>query len=128
MIQSKFVSLLFDQLLLYVCRWREEETKRVKEGLQVGLTSVKLSTAQMIRALGQNEKLDRAELEKAMSTLVEQLDETANLANIHSALQADHSVKDTVTQLCTDLDAMFNEVADVFKKKQQNTEVRSVSI
>ena len=128
MIQSKFVSLLFDELLLYVCRWREEETKRVKEGLQVGLTSVKLSTAQMIRALGQNEKLDRAELEKAMSTLVEQLDETANLANIHSALQADHSVKDTVTQLCTDLDAMFNEVADVFKKKQQNTEVRSVSI
>ena len=128
MIQSKFVSLLFDQLLLHVCRWREEETKRVKEGLQVGLTSVKLSTAQMIRALGQNEKLDRAELEKAMSTLVEQLDETANLANIHSALQADHSVKDTVTQLCTDLDAMFNEVADVFKKKQQNTEVRSVSI
>ena len=52
-------------------RWREEETKRVKEGLKVGLTAVKLSTAQMIRALGQNEKLDRAELEKAMATLVE---------------------------------------------------------
>ena len=100
----------------------------MKEGLQVGLTSVKLSTAQMIRALGQNEKLDRAELEKAMNTLVEQLDETANLANLHSALQADHSVKDTVTQLCTDLDAMFNEVADVFKKKQQNTEVRFVNV
>ena len=116
----------FDQLVH--ARWREEETKRVKEGLKVGLTAVKLSTAQMIRALGQNEKLDRAELEKAMATLVEQLDETANLANIHSALQTDHSVKDTVTQLCTDLDAMFNEVADVFKKKQQNTEVRSVSI
>ena len=94
----------------------------------MGLTAVKLSTAQMIRALGQNEKLDRAELEKAMATLVEQLDETANLANIHSALQTDHSVKDTVTQLCTDLDAMFNEVSDVFKKKQQNTEVRSAKI
>ena len=94
----------------------------------MGLTVVKLSTAQIIRALGQNEKLDRAELEKAMSTLVEQLCETANLANLHSALQADHSVKDTVTQLCTDLDAMFNEVAEVFKKKQQNIEVRSVSI
>ena len=49
----------------------------------MGLTAVKLSTAQMIRALGQNEKLDRAELEKAMSSLVEQLDETANLANLH---------------------------------------------
>ena len=55
----------------------------MKEGLQVGLTAVKLSTAQMIRALGQNEKLDRAELEKAMSSLVDQLDETANLANLH---------------------------------------------
>ena len=111
-----------------LCRWREEETRRVKEGLQVGLTTIKLSTAQMIRALGQNEKLDRAELEKAMSTLVEQLDEMANLANLHTALQTDHSVKDTVTQLCTDLDGMFNEVADVFKKKQQNTEVHSDSV
>ena len=100
----------------------------MKEGLQVGLTTIKLSTAQMIRALGQNEKLDRAELEKAMSTLVEQLDEMANLANLHTALQTDHSVKDTVTQLCTDLDGMFNEVADVFKKKQQNTEVHSHNV
>ena len=105
------------------CRWREDETRRVKEGLQVGLTVVKLSTAQIIRALGQNEKLDRGELEKAMSTLVEQLDVMANLANLHCALQTDHSVKDTVTQLCTDLDSMFNEVAEVFKKKQLNTEV-----
>ena len=89
----------------------------------MGLTVVKLSTAQIIRALGQNEKLDRGELEKAMSTLVEQLDVMANLANLHCALQTDHSVKDTVTQLCTDLDSMFNEVAEVFKKKQLNTEV-----
>ena len=94
----------------------------------MGLTVVKLSTAQIIRALGQNEKLDRAELEKVMNTLVEKLYETANLANLHSALQADHIVRDTVTQLCTDLDAMFNEVADVFKKKQQNIEVRSTNM
>ena len=64
----------------------------MKEGLQVGLTSVKLSTAQMIRALGQNEKLDRAELEKAMSSLVEQLDETANLANLHRLNFFDKSI------------------------------------
>jgi len=103
-------------------KWREEETKRVKEGLQTGLTIVKLSTAQIIRALGQNEKLDRSELESAMVSLVEQLDEMATLANLHSALQSDNSVKDTVTQLCTDLDGMFNEVADIFKKKILNTE------
>ena len=42
---------------------------------------------------------------------------------MYSALQSDNSVKDTVTQLCTDLDGMFNEVADIFKKKILNTEV-----
>ena len=42
---------------------------------------------------------------------------------MYSALQSDNSVKDTVTQLCTDLDGMFNEVADIFKKKTLNTEV-----
>ena len=55
----------------------------MKEGLQTGLTIVKLSTARIIRALGQNEKLDRSELESAMVSLVEQLDEMATLANLH---------------------------------------------
>ena len=31
-----------------------------------------------------------------------------------------------MSQLCTDLDGMFNEVAEIFKKKQLNTEVDSV--
>ena len=54
----------------------------MKEGLFAGLTIVKLSTAQIIRALGQSEKLDRSELENVMVTLVEQLDEMATLANL----------------------------------------------
>ena len=45
---------------------------------------------------------------------------------MYSALQSDNSVKDTVTQLCTDLDGMFNEVADIFKKKILNTEVHNL--
>ena len=60
----------------------------MKEGLQTGLTIVKLSTAQIIRALGQNEKLDRSELESAMVSLVEQLDEMATLANLHRYFQS----------------------------------------
>ena len=60
----------------------------MKEGLQTGLTIVKLSTARIIRALGQNEKLDRSELESAMVSLVEQLDEMATLANLHRYFQS----------------------------------------
>ena len=60
----------------------------MKEGLQTGLTVVKLSTARIIRALGQNEKLDRSELESAMVSLVEQLDEMATLANLHRYFQS----------------------------------------
>ena len=55
----------------------------MKEELFAGLTTVKLSTAQIIRALGQMENLDRSELETAMVTFVEQLDEMATLANLH---------------------------------------------
>ena len=55
----------------------------MKEGLYAGLTIVKLSTAQIIRALGQMENLDRSELETTMVTFVEQLDEMATLANLH---------------------------------------------
>ena len=95
----------------------------MKEGLQVGLTGVKLFVTQISCALAPNEKLDRAKLEKAMKTMVEELQGVVNLANLHCALQTDHNVKDTLTQLVTDLDSMFNEVAEIFKKKQLNTEV-----